>query len=144
MAGGFFAFTGSHAELLHSLPQIAHIRRESDRSAMRWSLERLREELRDPQPGGSLSAQQLAYMMLVQALRLYLAGATTAGHGWLFALSVRHMNIGRERSTAAEPDYWVALHSVPTGKAVAAGTVASTSYQACGASSRAVDLTRTM
>jgi hypothetical protein len=60
---------GSHAEmLLHLLPPIVHIRRESDKAAMRWSLERLREELRDPQPGGSLIAQQLAYMMLIQAL----------------------------------------------------------------------------
>jgi hypothetical protein len=30
IAGGFFAFTGSYAEmLLHSLPPIVHIRRES-------------------------------------------------------------------------------------------------------------------
>ncbi|MEO8737088.1 MAG: cupin domain-containing protein, partial [Edaphobacter sp.] len=76
IAGGFFGFTGSHAEmLLHSLPPIVHIRRESDKAAMRWSLERLREELRDPQPRGSLIAQQLAYMMLIQALRLHLADA---------------------------------------------------------------------
>ena len=55
IVGGFFAFTGSHAEmLLHSLPPVVHIRRESDKAAMRWSLERLREELRDPQPGSSL------------------------------------------------------------------------------------------
>ncbi|MGI4828162.1 MAG: cupin domain-containing protein, partial [Janthinobacterium lividum] len=74
MAGGFFAFTGSHAELLlQSLPPIVHLSRESDKAAMRWSLERMREELRDPQPGGSLIAQQLAYMMLIQALRLHLA-----------------------------------------------------------------------
>jgi hypothetical protein len=33
----------------------------------------LREELRDPQPGGFLVAQQLAYLILVQALRLHLA-----------------------------------------------------------------------
>ena len=46
---------------------------------MRWSLERMREEVRDPQPGGSLITQQLAYMMLVQALRLHLAdGAAEA------------------------------------------------------------------
>jgi hypothetical protein len=79
--------------LLHLLPPIVHIRRESDKAAMRWSLERLREELRDPQPGGSLIAQQLAYMMLIQALRLYLADATTAGRGWLSALSDKHMGI---------------------------------------------------
>jgi AraC-like DNA-binding protein len=92
IAGGFFGFTGGHAEmLLHSLPPIVHIRRESDKVAMRWSLERLREELSHPQPGGSLIAQQLAYMMLIQALRLYLADATAAGPGWLSALSDKHM-----------------------------------------------------
>ena len=61
-----------------SLPPIVHIRKESDKAAMRWSLERMKEELRDPQPGGSLIAQQLAYMMLVQALRLHLADARKA------------------------------------------------------------------
>jgi AraC-like DNA-binding protein len=94
IAGGFFRFTGGHAEmLLHSLPPIVHIRRESDKAALRWSLERLREELRDPQPGGSLIAQQLAYMMLIQALRLHLADAASAGPGWLSALSDKHMSI---------------------------------------------------
>jgi AraC-like DNA-binding protein len=94
IAGGFFGFTGSHAEmLLHSLPAIVHIRRESDKAAMRWSLERLREELRDPQPGGSLIAQQLAYMMLIQALRLHLADTASAGRGWLSALADKHMSI---------------------------------------------------
>jgi AraC-like DNA-binding protein len=94
IAGGFFGFTGSHADmLLQSLPPIVHIRRESDKAAMRWSLERLREELRDPQPGGSLIAQQLAYMMLIQALRLHLADAASGGRGWLSALSDKHMSI---------------------------------------------------
>lgn len=94
IAGGFFGFTGSHAEmLLNSLPPVVHIRRESDKAAMRWSLERLREELRDPQPGSSLIAQQLAYTMLIQALRLHLADGTTAAPGWLSALSDHHMSI---------------------------------------------------
>jgi len=94
IAGGFFGFTGSHAEmLLHSLPPIVHIRRESDKAAMRWSLERMRDELRDPQPGGSLIAQQLAYTMLIQALRLHLADTASAGPGWLSALSDKHMSI---------------------------------------------------
>jgi len=58
ITGGFFGFTGSHAEmLLHSLLPIIHIRRESDKAAMRWALEPLREELRNPQPGSSLIAQ---------------------------------------------------------------------------------------
>ncbi len=94
MAGGFFAFTGSHAELLlQSLPPIVHLRREPDKAAMRWSLERMRAELQDPQPGGSLIAQQLAYMMLIQALRLHLADAASAGGGWLSALLDKHMSL---------------------------------------------------
>lgn len=93
MAGGFFAFTGSHAEmLLHSLPPVVHIRREQDKAALRWSLERLREELRNPQPGTSLIAEQLAYTLLIQALRLHLADAANATPGWLSALSDRHMS----------------------------------------------------
>jgi AraC-like DNA-binding protein len=94
MAGGFFGFTGSHADmLLNSLPPIVHIRRESDKAAMRWSLERMRQELRDPQPGGALIAQQLAYSMLIQALRLHLNDAASAGPGWLFALSDKQMSL---------------------------------------------------
>ena len=77
--------------LLGALPPIVHIRKESDKAAMRWSLERMREELRDPQPGGSLIAQQLAYMMLIQALRLHLADEARGGVGWLFALADKQM-----------------------------------------------------
>ena len=72
--GGHFAFTGNHAGiLLEVLPPIVHLQKESDKAAMRWSLERMRQELLDPQPGGSLVAQHIAHMMLVQALRLHLA-----------------------------------------------------------------------
>jgi hypothetical protein len=92
IVGGHFALTGSHADiLLKSLPPIVHIRKESDKAAMRWSLERMKEELRDPQPGGSLIAQQLAYMMLIQALRLHLADGE-GGVGWLFALADKQMS----------------------------------------------------
>ena len=92
MVGGHFVLTGGHADiLLKALPPIVHIRKESDKEAMRWSLDRMREELRDPQPGGSLIAQQLAYMMLVQALRLHLAEGPQGGVGWLFALADKQM-----------------------------------------------------
>ena len=59
---------------------------------MRWSLERMMQELREPQPGGFLVAQQLAYMMLVQALRLHLAEGLRGGVGWLFALADKQMS----------------------------------------------------
>jgi AraC-like DNA-binding protein len=90
--GGHFAFEGSQASVLLSvLPPIVHIQKESDKSAMRWSLERMMEELRDPQPGSFLVAQHLAQMMLVQALRLYLAEGLRGGVGWLFALADKQM-----------------------------------------------------
>lgn len=112
MAGGFFAFTGSHAEmLLHALPPVVHIRREQDKAALRWSLERLREELRDPQPGTSLIAEQLAYMMLIQALRLHLADAASVAPGWLSALSDRHMSAAIA-CMHNDPGYPWTLHSL--------------------------------
>ena len=93
IVGGHFVLTGAHAEiLLEELPPIVHIRKESDKAALRWSLERMMEELRDQQPGGFLVAQQLAYMMLVQALRLHLAEGLRGGVGWLFALADKQMS----------------------------------------------------
>ena len=74
VVGGHFALTGDHAGmLLGALPPIVHIRNESDKAAMRWSLERMRQELREGEPGGFLMAQHLAHLMLLQALRLHLA-----------------------------------------------------------------------
>ena len=91
--GGHFAFTGKHAGiLLAMLPPIVHIRKESDKAAMRWSLERMMQELRERQPGSFLVAQQLAYLMMVQALRLHLAEGLRGGVGWLFALADRQMS----------------------------------------------------
>lgn len=94
IAGGHFVLTGRHAEmLLESLPPIVHIRSEPDKAAMRWALERLREELRSPQPGSALIAQQLAYSMLIQALRLHIGDASASGSGWLAALADKHMSV---------------------------------------------------
>lgn len=93
IVGGHFVLAGRHAEiLLSSLPPIVHIRREEDKAAMRWSLERMKEEVQTPRPGSALIAQQLAYVMLVQALRLHLADEATEGVGWLFALADRQLS----------------------------------------------------
>ncbi len=88
-----FALSGNHAGiLLGMLPPIVHIRKESDKAALRWSMERMMQELREPQPGGFLIAQHLAHMMLVQALRLHLAEGIEGGVGWLFALADKQMS----------------------------------------------------
>jgi AraC-like DNA-binding protein len=93
IAGGHFAFTRSHASiLLDVLPPIVHIQKESDRAALRWCIERMMQEIHEPQPGGSLIAEHLAYMMLIQALRLHLADGPKGGVGWLFALADKQMS----------------------------------------------------
>ena len=90
--GGYFDFAGDRAGiLLGVLPPIVHIRRETDKAALRWSMERMMQELREPQPGGFLVAQHLAHMMLVLALRLHLAEGPSGGVGWLFALADKQM-----------------------------------------------------
>lgn len=92
VVGGHFALSGDHAGmLLGILPPVVHIRKESDKAAMRWSLERMRQELREGQPGGFLMAQHLAHLMLLQALRLHLAEGSVGGVGWLFALADKNM-----------------------------------------------------
>ena len=91
--GGWFAFAGHHADmLLGVLPPIVHIRQADDRAALRWTLERMMHELREPRPGGVLVAQHLAHLVLVQALRLHLAEQAGGGVGWLFALADPQMS----------------------------------------------------
>ncbi len=91
--GGYFVLTGNHAGvLLEGLPPIVHIRKESEKAALRWCLDRMRQELREREPGDFLVVQQLAYTMLIQALRLHLADELKGGVGWLFALADKQMS----------------------------------------------------
>jgi AraC-like DNA-binding protein len=98
--GGSFSLIGSrfvvndrHADMLLALlPPIVHLRKESDQAALRWSLERMMEELRERQPGGYLIAQDLAHMMLVHALRVHLAEGLGQGAGWFFALADKQLS----------------------------------------------------
>ena len=84
--GGHFALAGPQAEILIGmLPPIVHVRDETDGETLLWAFERMRQELTDLKPGGILIAQQLASMIFIQALRLYLN--ENKGTGWLFALS---------------------------------------------------------
>jgi AraC-like DNA-binding protein len=88
VVGGHFALSTHHASvLLEVLPPIVHLQKESDKAVLRWSIERLMEELREPQPGGLLIAQHLAHTMLLQALRLHLSDTSQGRVGWLFALA---------------------------------------------------------
>jgi AraC-like DNA-binding protein len=91
--GGHFALSGDYAGiLLGMLPPIVHLQREPEKAALRWSMEQMRRELREPQPGGFLVAQHLAHLMMVQALRLHLAEGLKGGVGWLFALADKQLS----------------------------------------------------
>jgi AraC-like DNA-binding protein len=88
LVGSRFGVSGDHAGMLLSmLPPVVHISNQSDQAALRWSVERMMQELREQQPGSFLVAQHLAHMMLVQTLRLHQAEELTANVGWLFALA---------------------------------------------------------
>jgi AraC-like DNA-binding protein len=88
--GGHFQLAGPQAEmLLGLLPPIIHLQSETDRETLRWAFDRMRQELTDLKPGGILIAQQLAYMIFVQVLRLHLD--ESKGVGWLFALSDKYV-----------------------------------------------------
>jgi transcriptional regulator GlxA family with amidase domain len=73
--------------MLGSLPPVVHLHSEEEKSAVRWSLERMRDELRNERLGSFLVVQQLAYTMLVQAQRVHLTEASRDAVGWLYAIS---------------------------------------------------------
>lgn len=93
LAGSRFEVSGRHAErLLQTLPPVIHLRQATDQAVLRWSIELMMQELREAKPGASLVAQQLAHMMLVQTLRLYMAQTPDDRTGWLAALA--HPQLG--------------------------------------------------
>jgi AraC-like DNA-binding protein len=88
LVGTRFEAGSTHVELLlRDLPPLMLVRTADDRARLRWSIELMMEEFREPRPGSALMAQQLAHMMLVQALRLYLAAPAREDVGWLAALA---------------------------------------------------------
>lgn len=91
LLGSYFALEGDGRFLLDVLPPIVKVDNEVQRESMRWAVERLQREMRDPQPGGTLVAQQIAYTLLVEALRLHLTDQDQRGRGWLPALADKRM-----------------------------------------------------
>ena len=94
IVGGHFALDGKHADILLSvLPTIVHIQSEADKAVLRWSLDRLMQELREPQPGSDMVIEHLVQMMLVHAIRLHLVDGQAGRIGWLFALADKQMGL---------------------------------------------------
>jgi AraC-like DNA-binding protein len=132
--GGWFAFEGKNAEiLLGVLPPIVHIRKESEKASLRWCLERMMQELREPQPGGVLVAQHLAHMLLVQALRLHLEEGLRGGVGWLFALADKQMSVAIS-SMHEDPAYRWTLQELGKRAGMSRSTFALRFKETVGAS----------
>ncbi|MDE1992829.1 MAG: AraC family transcriptional regulator [Rhizobiaceae bacterium] len=102
-----FALSGNHAGiLLRMLPPIVHIRGETDGAALRWSVERMMQEMRERRPGGFLVVQHLAHMILVQALRLHLTESAKGGVGWLFALADKQIGAAIDAMHEDPAHHW--------------------------------------
>jgi AraC-like DNA-binding protein len=93
LVAGYFALDGNHADiLLGTLPPIVHVRSNPDALALRWSLERMKQEVGAVRPGSLLVTQHLAYTILVEAIRLHLESGLANRIGWLFALADKQLN----------------------------------------------------
>ena len=106
LVGSRFEVAGDHAEvLLRTLPPLIKVETASDQARLRGSIQMMMEELREARPGSSLVAQQLSHMMLVQALRLYLAQRASADIGWFAALADRQLSaaIGAMHADPSHP-----------------------------------------
>jgi AraC-like DNA-binding protein len=89
--GSHFQLEGDARFLLDILPPIVMLQNELQKESLRWAVERMLREMRDPQPGSTLIAQQVAYTLLIEALRLHLVDDLQCGTGWLFALADNRM-----------------------------------------------------
>ena len=88
LVGGRFAFGEEAAILLDGLPPVIHVPATTDQAGvLRWTLQRLAQELQDTAPGAALMTRHLGHMMLLQVVRQYLAMQTSHPAGWLFALA---------------------------------------------------------
>lgn len=92
MTGSRFLLCGPAAKiLLATLPPVLRVRPGPQQDAVRWSLDRIAEELRIPRPGGALSIAHLSHFVLVQVIRCHLEEAPPKAGGWLAAIADRHI-----------------------------------------------------
>lgn len=94
LIGSRFVVGGGQSEMLQGLlSPLLHLRSQSDRSALRWAVDRMMLELREGRPGSALVAQDLAHMMLVSALRGQPVEGLRSGAGWALALTDKHLSM---------------------------------------------------
>jgi AraC-like DNA-binding protein len=87
--GGHMALDPDRGGLLAEvLPPLIHVSGSSpDASTIRWLLNQLVTEVATNRPGAVLASKQLAQLLFVQIIRLYLAVSDRLTAGWLRALN---------------------------------------------------------
>ncbi|MGQ4274773.1 AraC family transcriptional regulator [Terrihabitans sp. B22-R8] len=107
LVGARFAVAGGPSGMLRDLlPPVLHLQKESEKGALRWSVERMMQELSETLPGARLMAQDLAHMILLQALRAYLDNSASAERGWLAALADRQLRSAIQAIHADPARHW--------------------------------------
>ncbi len=107
LLGGHFAFAGSHLDLLlGALPPIRRLRDGDERLGLRWMLDRMRRELAEGMPGCILALNNLAHLILVQTLRIYIEDGAGRSIGWLFALGDPKIGLAIKAIHAAPGAHW--------------------------------------
>jgi AraC-like DNA-binding protein len=116
--GGKFTFDAVDASVLfNAMPPVIHIDATSDQAAViRWVLTQLVEEVSNAAAGATLMADHLAHIMLVQALRAYLASAGSHPVGWLGGLADERLAVAMRLIHGNPSEKWTV-----DGLATAAG-----------------------
>lgn len=89
MLGSRFFLGQRHAGILLSmLPPVVFIRAKADQAVLLWSVNLMIQELSEQRPGSELTAEHLAHLIMIQALRMHMnEGSKNGGMGWLYALA---------------------------------------------------------
>lgn len=105
--GTRFEFDSPNAPvLLRSMPTLMRVDASRDRARLRGAIELMAEEVREARPGSHLVAQQLAHLMLVQALRLHMATRAPDDVGWFAALADPRLSTALEAVHADPAHPW--------------------------------------
>ena len=107
LVGGRFSFGEEASLIFDGLPPVAVVKSDSDQaSVLRWSLARLAHELTHSSPGSALVAEHLGHIMLVQVLRLFLAGDGNARPSLLLAMSDKRIGAALQAMHANVARAW--------------------------------------
>ena len=88
MGGGSGFAEGSAAFILDALPRFLHVdRTSSNAEAVTRMLKSLRTEVSNSELGGSLVAERLAEILVIAAVRAFVATSPTNSVGWITALA---------------------------------------------------------